>query len=393
MEDIYIIGVGMTPWGKYPQKTIIDLGVEAINRALDNAGLKWRQIEGMAASMYQWGGVSGWLTGQNLAITLGETGIPIQNLSNACAVGGASLWSAAAMVRSRECEIAMAVGTDISPDGFLPGISDDPGEPDTLRWMAAGVSNPAFWALECRKRMERFGTTVETLARVKEVTSMHGSMNPNSRFKKAFSVHEVMNSPMVADPLKLLMICATSDGAAAVIVASQSAVRKMGFSKPIKLASVQIASESFGDPGIKIPMLSAPVGDLAPLLSDGVRSSKSAFEQAGLGPEDVDLVELPDNSAWHYLTYLEVMGFCGPGEADHLLNSGQTRLNGRLPVCPSGGASSMGEAVGAQGLAQVCELVNQLREAAGPRQVEDARVGMSQVYGLHGNAASVIVTK
>ncbi len=393
MEDIYIVGVGMTPWGKFPDRAIMDLGIKAIDDALEDAGIKWTQIGGMASSMYQWGGVSGWLTGQNLAITMGETGIPIQNISNACAVGGAALMSAAAMIRTGECDIALAVGTDISPEGFLPGMSDDPSEPDNLRWMAAGVSNPAFWALECRKRMEKYGTSIETLAKVKQVTSKHGSLNPNSRFKKAFSIEDVMNSPMVADPLKLLMICTTSDGAAAVILASKSTAKKLGIFKPVKLAACQIASESFGDPGIKIPMMSAPVNDQMSILSDGERSAQKAFEEAGVGPQDVDLVELPDNSAWHYLTYLEVMGFCAPGEADHLLNSGETQINGKLPVCPSGGASSMGEAVGAQGLAQVCELVTQVRGEAGPRQVLDARIGMSQVYGLHGNAASVIVTR
>jgi len=392
MEDIYIIGAGMTPWGKFPGKTITDLGIQAVDDALADANIEWRQVEGMASSMYQWGGVSGWLTGQNLAISLGETGIPIQNLSNACAVGGSALLSAAAMIRSGQCSITMAVGTDISPEGFLPAMSDDPRDPDTLRWMAAGVTNPAFWALECRKRMAAYGTTVETLARVKEVTSRHGSLNPKSRYRKVYSRDDVMASPMVADPLRLLMICATSDGAAAVILADGPTVRELGISKPVRLAAVQIASESFGDPGIKIPMLSAPVNDTVPLLSDGVNSAGRAYEESGLGPGDIDVVELPDNSAWHYLTYLEVMGFCPAGEADQLLLSGQTQLGGTLPVCPSGGASSMGEAVGAQGLAQVCELVCQLRGEAGDRQVDGARVGMSQVYGLHGNAASVIVT-
>ncbi len=392
MDDIVIIGVGMTPWSKYPNRTVADLGVEAALVALKDAGLEWRQIQGMAASVHAWGGMDGLVAGNVIASAMGGTGIPVQNIFNACAVGGSTLRSASSMIHSGECEITMAIGSDISPEGFLPSLSDDPKETDSLRWRMAGVSNPGFWGLECCKRMQEFGTTEEILAMTKVVTSKYGKLNPLARYKKEYTLEEVLASPMVASPLRLYEICATSDGAAAVILASMKTARKLGISKPIRLAGVSLASMTYGDPTIKVPLLSDPVNDEVPTLSDAVTAANRAYEMAGVGPEDVDFVEVPDNSAWHYLIYLEKMGFFKPGEADRALMEGETQLGGKLPVCPSGGASSFGEAVGAQGLAQACELVDQLRGNCGPRQVENAKVGMAQVYGLQGNSASVILT-
>jgi len=294
------------------------------------------------------------------------------------------------MIASGLCDVALAVGLDTSPEGFFPGLSEDPREIDFLRWRMAGVSNPAYWALECRKRMAEYGTTELHLAKAKVVASKHGALNPNARYQKEFTVEDVMNSPMVCDPLRLYEICATSDGAAAAVVCNMDVARRYT-TKPITVAAVSLASSQYGDATIRVPLLSAPATALAPLLSESVVAAKMAFEQAGIGPEDVDFVELPDNSSWHYLQYIETMGFCSPGEAERLLDEGATQIGGSLPICPSGGSASFGEAVAAQGLAQVCELVWQLRGQAGARQVEGARVGMSEVYGAQGNNSAAIL--
>ena len=238
--------------------------------------------------------------------------------------------------------------------------------------------------------MEKYGTTERHLARVKVACSKHGALNPNALYRKEFTEEEVLNSPMVCAPLRLYMICATRDGAAAVVLCSKDKAKKYN-AKPVTIAGIGLGSSLYGDPTLRLGLLSSPTEGTAPLLSESYMSARMAFEQAGIGPEDVDFVEVPDNSSWHYLQYLETMGFCGPGEADQLLDEGETIIGGKLPVCPSGGASSFGEAIAAQGLLQIYDLVEQLRGQAGPRQVEGAKVGMAQTYGQLGNSASAIL--
>jgi acetyl-CoA acetyltransferase len=238
--------------------------------------------------------------------------------------------------------------------------------------------------------MHQFGTTETHLAKAKVACSTHGSMNPYARYKRKFTLEEVMNSPMVADPLRLYEICATSDGAAALILCSMDKARKYT-SKLVLIAGVGLGSSLYGDTTCRLGFLSYPAKAEAPHLSESAQSSKMAYEQAGMGPEDMDFVELPDNSSWHYLTYLEVLGFCAPGEADRLLDEGETMIGGKLPVCPSGGLASFGEATTAQGFLQICELFWQLRGEAGERQIKSPKAGIAQTYGLMGNNACAIL--
>jgi acetyl-CoA acetyltransferase len=300
------------------------------------------------------------------------------------------------MVASGQHDIVIAVATDKSPMGFFPSVpvvAEEPTPPiDMLRWHV-GLPNPGYWALEMRKRMALYGTTEEQLARVKVKNSRHGALNPYARYRKEFTLEEVLNSPLVADPLRLYEICATSDGAAAVILGDQAALERLG-AKKVRVAAVSLASGLFGDPTMRIPLLSAPSDDVAtaPLLSESKLAAERAYEEAGIGPEDMDFVELPDNSSWHELQYLETMGFCDPGESERLLDEGVTSLGGDLPVCPSGGFSSFGEATVAQGLLQVVELTWQLRGEAGDRQVEGATKAVAMAYGAQGNNSACILT-
>jgi acetyl-CoA acetyltransferase len=237
--------------------------------------------------------------------------------------------------------------------------------------------------------MDEVGTTERQYALAKVAASKHGALNPNACFKKEYTVEDVLNSPMVCDPLRLFEICAARDGAAAVILCSKEKA-KMYTNKPVAVAGVGIGSCLYGDPTLTVGKLSALSEGTAPVLSESYTSSRIAYEQAGVGPEDVDFVELPDNSSWHYLAYLDCLGFTQPGEAETMLETGDTVIGGKLPVCPSGGISSHGEAVAAQGLLQVVECVTQLQGRAGARQVEDARVGMAHTEGFLGNAGTAI---
>ncbi|MBU4564921.1 MAG: lipid-transfer protein [Proteobacteria bacterium] len=393
MRDVSIVGVGMHPWGKFPEKTFVDLGVKAVGDALKDSGVPWKAIQAIGSGIYIWGGNAGHLSGQYLAAAFGETGIPIINVYNACATGAAAIRTAYMSIASGEVDVALAVGVDISPAGFLGAKSDDPKQDrDVLRWRMVGMPNPVYWAIECTKRMAKFGTTEEDLARVKVLLSQYGALNPNARYKKVYTLEEVLNSKMVSYPLRLYEICATSDGAAAVVLcASEKAAQYT--SNSISISACTMGSAIYGDPTLRISALSAPSHAEAPLLSESYSASQQAYRIAGIGPEDVNVLELPDNSSWHYLQYLETCGFCGEGEAEKMLRDGETVIGGRVAVCPSGGFSSFGEAIGAQAVWQVVEAINQLRGQCGQRQVPNAKVAMAQTYGLMGNSATTIMKR
>jgi len=391
MRKVSIIGVGLHPWGKFKDKSFVELGVKAADQALKDANIPWKKIETLYSGIYIWGGNAGHLSGQYLASVLGETGIPITNVYNACATGAAALRMAYLSIASGQYDLAMAVGADISPEGFLTAKSDNPRQDrDVLRWKMVGMPNTVFWALECRKRMEKYGTTAEDLARVKALLSRYGSKNESARFKKVYTMEEVLNSKMVSDPLRLFEICATSDGAAAIILCAEDKAAQYT-SRPVQIAASTMGSAIYGDPTLRISAISAPSRAEAPLLSESYSASRQAYDLSGIGPTDVDLVELPDNSSWHYLQYLETCGFCKEGEAEKLLRESETTIEGRIPVCPSGGFSSFGEAIGAQAIWQVVEVAMQLRGMCGERQVKNAKVGMAQTYGLMGNSGTTIL--
>lgn len=391
MREVSIVGAGLHPWGKFKDKTFVEIGTVAIANALKDADIEWKDIQAIFSGIYIYGGNAGHISGQYLESVFGETGIPVVNVYNACATGSAAIRMAYNSIAAGETDTALAVGVDISPEGFLSAKSDNPRQDrDVLRWRMAGMPNPVYWALECRKRMARYGTTDEDLARVKVVLSQYGSKNPNARYKKTYTLEEVANSLMVCDPLRLLEVCATSDGAAAVILsAAPGAIQRAN--KPVRIAATTMGSAIYGDPTLRISALSAPARAEAPLLSESYSASQQAYKKSGIGPEDVDVLELPDNSSWHYLQYLETCGFCGEGEAEKMLRDGQTQIGGKLAVCPSGGFSSFGEAIGAQAIWQVVEASNQLRGRCGERQVPDARVAMAQTYGLMGNSGTTIL--
>lgn len=393
MKEIAIIGVGLHNWGKFPEKPWTQMAVEATREALADAGINWTDVQTIVSGSQLWGGRKGIYSGNYFAEVMGETGVPIININNACATAGTVMTMAGMTIASGAADIVLAVGADKSAKGFFPFLPTYHQEPipsnDTLRWQM-GLPNPIYWALECRKKMIKYGITDEHLAKVKVAVSKHGALNPKARYQKVFTMEEVLASPMVTDPLRLLEICATSDGAGAVILCSMDKAKKYT-TKPITVAASAIGSPLYGDPTARIPVVSFFPKPGVPIISESYVAANRAYEQSGLGPKDIDFVEVPDNSAWHYLQYLETMGFCKEGEAHHLLDKGETMIGGKIPVCPSGGFSSFGEATMAQGFAQVYEMVLQLRGKCGNRQVQGAKVGMSEVYGAAGNNAAVIL--
>jgi acetyl-CoA acetyltransferase len=257
------------------------------------------------------------------------------------------------------------------------------------------MTNPAYFALYARRRMDLYGATPADFAQVKVKNARHGLANPNARYRKEVSVEEVLASPIVASPLHLLDICATSDGGAAVVLSSMEYARRRQAAPPVQVRAISTVTPTFPNAVIEMPNFATDsvVGTRVPDTSFRDSIARCAYEQAGLGPEDMDLAEVYDLATALELDWYENIGLCKAGEAEQLLHDGATALGGRIPVNPSGGLASFGEAVPAQAIAQVCELTWQLRGQAGERQVEGARAGVSANQGLFGHGSSVVVKR
>jgi acetyl-CoA acetyltransferase len=293
------------------------------------------------------------------------------------------------------CDVALVVGADTTPKGFLaPSKGERQLDPDWLRFHLLGATNPTYFGLYARRRMDLFGATEEDFAHIKVKNSRHGATNPNARYKKVFTQEEVLGSPLVADPLRLFEICATSDGGAAVILSSLDFAKKHT-SNPVRIAAISTVTPTFPNTVIDMPEFSTDSAAGIPAPDRGFKDSvaAAAYEEAGIGPRDLSLAEVYDLSSALELDWYENIGLCKPGEAERLLRDGDTAIGGRIPVNASGGLGCFGEAVPAQAIAQVCELVWQLRGQAGDRQVADAKVGITANQGLFGHGSSVICVR
>ena len=403
-REVAIVSVGLHPWGVWSDKSQPEMAVEAITSALNKVNMSWRQMEFIAAGSPLWvsqrEGTNSSLSGTAIESAMGGIGVPVVSTANACATGTACLYVACLAVASGECDVALAVASDRSTGGFFrPQSTDSKADLDYIRYVTTGYTNPTYWAAETRKRMHDVGTTDDDLAMVKVLTSKAGALNPYARYKKAFSKEEVLASPMVCDPLHLFEICAVSDGAGAIILTSLDKAREFT-NKPVLVEGVTIGTMSSGDHTIRLYSLSTFPRPGVPMLTESRNSIARTYEMARRQynrhlPEDIDIIELPDNSSWHYLVYLDCMLDLQPGEAERMLRNGDTDpIDGKLPVCPSGGLGCSGEAVAAQGIFQINSIVDQLRGEAGEAQVKkDVKVALAQTYGYAGNNAACILSK
>ena len=393
MRDVAVVGLGMHPWGKFPDKSVQQLCRVAVDAALKDAGVAWREIDAVAAASSRFSGGRGWgLNGNDVVDDMGATGIPVYNLSAGCAAGGNAFNIGTMLVASGQHDTVLVVGGEKMPKGFIQtsGV-EEATDPEYLRQICIGVPGPTFWAFMCRRRMADHGTTEEQLAKIAVKARQIAVHNPNARFRKATTVEEVMGSALVSYPLRLFEICPVSDGAAAVVICSAEKARQLT-TKPLWVAASAIATARFDD-GIPRGLAGAVPADGKAYHSEAAAAVRKAMEKAAIGPDGIDLIELQDNTVFYELSFPEEWGFCKPGEAEHLLESGQTMPNGRLPINPSGGFISFGEATTAQGLFQICEVGWQLRGEAGERQVANAKVGLAQTLGLGGNGSASILKR
>lgn len=395
MSGVAIAGVGMHPWGKWG-RNFIEYGVHAARAALTDAGIPWTDVDLVVGGETVRNGYAGYVAGSTFAQALGWNGARIATSYAACATGAQAIDTARARIMAGLCEVALVVGADTTPKGFLaPNAGERWSDPDWLRFRLLGMTNPAYFALYARRRMDLYGATSEDFAMVKVKNAKHGLANPNARYRKEVGVDDVLASAVVSDPLHLLDICATSDGAAAVVLCSVEYARKRGIANPVRVAAVSTVTPTFPNTVIDMPLLStdssAVVG--APERTFKEAIGQAAYEEAGIGPEDVDVAEVYDLSTALELDWIEDLQLCKRGEAEALLRAGDTTIGGRIPVNPSGGLACFGEAVPAQAIAQVCELTWQLRGQATGRQVEGARVGITANQGLFGHGSSVLLSR
>jgi acetyl-CoA acetyltransferase len=394
-HDIAVLGVGMHQWGKWG-RNFVEYGVEAAQLALADSGVDYRDVQLVSGADTMRNGYPGYVSGATFAQALGWNGARVASSYAACASGVTALEAARTRILAGLCDVALVVGADTTPKGFLaPNKGARGDDPDWLRFRLIGATNPTYFALYARRRMDLFGATDADFAKVKVKNARHGLHNPVARYRKEVTEEEVLASPMVADPLRLLEICATSDGGAALIVSSMEWAKAHGHTNPVKVAGVSTISPKFPQTVVDLPDIATDSAAGVPRPEVGFRDSiaAAAYEEAGIGPEDMSLAEVYDLSTALELDWYENIGLCKEGEAEKLLNDGDTSLGGRIPVNTSGGLACFGEAVPAQAIAQVCEVTWQLRGQAGERQVEGATAGITANQGLFGHGSSVVLTR
>jgi acetyl-CoA acetyltransferase len=399
---VAVLGTGMHEWGKWG-RPFVEYGLAAARDALADAGLTWRDMQFVSGADTIRNGYPGFVSGATFAQALGWTGARVSSVYAACASGAVAIANARAQILAGLCDVALVVGADTTPKGFFTPVGGErKDDPDWLRFHLMGATNPTYFALYARRRMDRFGATEEDFAHVKVKNARHGLANPYARYRKEVTVDEVLASPMVADPLRLLEICATSDGGAALVLSSMDFARRhSGETAPlVTIDAVSTVTPSFPNTVIEMPNFATDSAvALVPQTGDeavhGFRPSiaSAAYAEAGIGPEDVNLAEVYDLSSALELDWYEDIGLCSEGEAEKLLRDGVTSLGGRVPVNPSGGLSCFGEAIPAQAIAQVCECVWQLRGEATGHQVEGARVAVTANQGLFGHGSSVLIRR
>ena len=397
MREVVVLGVGMHRFGKtgdavVGNRSVTELCRVAVDRALADAGVSWRQIEAVSAASSRFSGGKGWgLNGNDVVEDLGCTGIPVYNLSAGCAAGGNAFNVGYSMVAGGMHDLVLVVGGEVMPKGMIQtsGVADS-SDPEYLRQRCVGMPGPAFWASLARRRMHEYGTTEAQMAQVTVKARKCSVGNPNARFQSEITLDQVLASPYVSNPLRLFEICPVSNGAAAAVICSSSIARRFT-SQPVTVATSTVATIAFDDAlprSLAVPVVAGPG-----LHTEAKAAVMRAFERSGIGPKDLSFTELQDNTCYYELAFPEEWGLCEPGEAERLLEAGETTPTGRMPINPSGGFVSFGEASTAMGVFQIAELTWQLRGQAGARQVPGARVGLAQTNGLGGNATAAILKR
>jgi len=380
MSGVSIIGVGLHPFGRHVASGL-EQGAIAARAAMHDAGISWSDVD------YAFGGSDDAGRADTMVARLGLTGVPFINVANGCATGGSSLISAVNALEAGAADVAVVVGFDKHPKGAFDPSAEEYGLPE---WYAATglMLTTQFFGLKIQRYMHEHGISASTLAKVAAKAYRNGTLNPNAWRRNPYTEEQVLASTTLADPLTKLMFCSPAEGGAALVLC-RSAIARRFTSRAVQLRSAALHSRPFGSFEVFSPWLSVERGD-----SPSVNAARSAFERAGVGPDDVHVAQLQDTESGAEVMHLAECGFCEHGEQERMIQDGETELTGRLPVNTDGGCLANGEPIGASGLRQVVEVVTQLRGAAGDRQVPgDPRVGFTHVYGAPGVSACTVLTR
>ena len=364
MSSVYIVGVDMIKFGRYPDRTVPGLAAEAALMALDDAGLTIRDMQALYCGNL--GQASG-MVGQRMLAEIGQTGIPVTNVANACATGATAFRDAWMAIRAGVYDVVLAVGVEQMGKGLLGG-----GGGVSTEGLIGSGTMPAMFSHVGMEHTRKYGTTFEQFAKVSVKNHFHSTLNPKSMYRRETPLEEVMGAEMIAYPNTKLMCSVNVDGSAAAVLVSERKMKQLGLTgRAVKVRASEMSSNPFEDRQLAMPDFSSATR----------LAASNAYENAGLGPDDIDLVELHDCFATAEIVHYENLGLCADGAAGALIDSGDTQLGGRIPVNVSGGLLSKGHPLGATGIANIYEVATHLRGEAGQRQVEGARIGMTHVVG------------
>ena len=379
--DVAIIGIGIHPFGRTPSRSGLQQGADAARLALTDAGVEWRDIE------FAFGGSASAGNADALGNELGLTGIPFINVANGCATGGSSLMTAYNAIRSGAHDIGLVAGFDKHDRG---AFNADPAAMGLGQWYGelGLMMTTQFFAMKIQRYMHDYGISENTLARVAEKAFVNGSLNPNAWRRTPVAAQEIADSMMVSNPLTKYMFCSPSEGGVALVLCRADKAKEY-CAKPVYLKSAVLKSRRFGSFEVF-----APSQALQQVDGPTVDASRAAFEMAGVGPGDIDVLQLQDTESGAEVMPMAENGFCEHGEQEQLIQSGATHINGSMPITTDGGCLANGEPIGASGLRQVYENVLQLRGDAGEHQVPgDPRLGYTHVYGAPGISAVTILQR
>ena len=374
-DSVYILGAGMIKFGRFPERNVAQLGAEAALQALDDAGLRIQDMQALySGNLLQ----AAAMVGQRILQQIGQTGIPVINCSNACATGATAFREGWMAIKAGMHDLCLIVGSEQMGKAGLLGGGGGGGRGIPTEGLLGSGLMPAVFAEAGMEHARKYGTTFEHFAKVSVKNHQHSTKNPNSMYQIETPLEQVMNAEMIAYPNTKLMCSVNVDGAAAAVIASERKARELGMDRAVKVLASVLTSDPWTERNLTMPDVNTCTRDAA----------RTAYEMAGVGPDDVDLVELHDCFATAEILHYEKLGLCGEGEAGKLIDEGETCNGGRIPVNVSGGLLSKGHPLGATGVANIYEVTQHLRGEAGARQVEGARVGLTHVIGL-GSACGI----
>ena len=373
MSDVYIMGVDMIKFGRFPEKTVPQLGAQAALMALDDAHLKIQDMEALYCGNL--GQASG-MVGQRVLQEIGQTGIAVVNVANACATGATAFREAWMSVKAGVYDVVLAVGVEQMGKGLLGGAGGKSGI--SKEGLLGSGTMPSVFAEAGMEHARNHGTTFEQFAKVSVKNHHHSTLNPKAMYQIETPLETVMNAEMISYPNTKLMCSVNVDGSAAAVLVSEKKAKELGMSRAVKVRASVLTSDPYTDRDLVMPDVNAVTR----------KAAAQAYEMAGVGPEDVNLVELHDCFATAEILHYENLGLCADGDAGRMIDEDEVALGGRVPVNVSGGLLSKGHPLGATGIANIYEVSTHLRGEADKRQVEGARIGLTHVIGL-GSACGI----